>query len=115
MPIVNVEGWKKCEQVNKDAYGKCCVDIAREVMRLLDDGAQIDTPKAAGDLISTAEKNIGAAGITGFMAGAIANMVSHLHSRGGEFRVMWNKYFGVDDGEGVVNPAILMIQPRTKL
>lgn len=114
MSIVKPDLWKKFEADNQDAYGKCCVDVAREVMRLLDleTGAFGPNSTLALDphsLICTADKNIGAEGITGFMAGAVAQMVSLVHSRGEEFRRAWNADHGVTDPEkkGVVNPAIL--------
>lgn len=108
MPIIEEERWKTCQENNTDPYGKCCVDIAREVMRLLDteDYKKFD----ANDLISIAEKNIDEEGITGYMAGAIASIVAGAHSRGKEFQRSWNEYFGVPEEkleEGIVNPAIV--------
>ena len=112
MPIVKKEDWQKHEKVNQDPYGKCCVDIAREVMRLLDIRETFDCHKIIGE----AEKNIGEEGITGFMAGAIASMVSQVHSRGEEFRKQWNldNQIGnegekANKGKGVLNPALLNI------
>lgn len=115
MPIMNKKDWKEWIENNKDSYGKCCVDVAREVMRLLDTPEYIkfDTHK----VICDADKNINAGGITGFMAGAVASMVSQCHSRGEEFRKQWNIDNQImDEGEranesgGVLNPAILNIQ-----
>jgi len=88
MSIVKQEDWNKWVEKNTDPYGKCCVDVAREVMRLL------DTPKYKDfnphKIICDADDNIKAGGITGFMAGCVAQMVSHCHSRGEEFRQKWN-------------------------
>ena len=36
MSIINIELWNRCVEINKDPYGKACVDVAREVMRILD-------------------------------------------------------------------------------
>jgi len=114
MPIVRIEDWEKWEKKNKDAYGKCCVDVAREVMRLLDtpEHKDFDTHK----IVCLADENIKAGGITGFMAGCVAQMVSHCHSRGEEFRKQWNIDNQIKDegenankGKGVLNPAILHI------
>ena len=33
--ITNKEKWDEWVEANKDPYGKCCVDVAREVMRQL--------------------------------------------------------------------------------
>ncbi len=69
----------------------------------------LDTHK----LICDADKAIKAGGITGFMAGCVAEMVSVCHSRGDEFRKAWNADYGVSDDpskkKGVVNPALMTI------
>ena len=118
MPITNRSGWKKWEKSNTDPYGKCCVDVAREVMRLL------DLPEYANNfdshtIICKADDNIDADGITGFMAGCVASMVSKCHSRGEEFRRKWNLDNQIQDegekaneGTGVLNPAILNIKEK---
>ncbi|RLI66822.1 MAG: hypothetical protein DRO67_00165 [Candidatus Asgardarchaeum californiense] len=87
MPIINKKDWKEWVHNNKDPYGKTCVDVAREVMRMLDEGAEMNVH----ELINQADKQIGAGGITGFMAGCVAQMVSHCHSRGPEFLAVWNR------------------------
>lgn len=111
--IIKQDDWDEWVENNQDPYGKCCVDVAREVMRLLDE--------REGDfdchaLITEAEQKIDAGGITGFMAGAVAQMVSHCHSRGEEFRRKWNLDTQIGtEGEkanesgGVLYPAILNI------
>ena len=55
-------------------------------------------------------------GLTGFMAGAVASMISQSHSRGEEFRRAWNVENQIhDEGDkanesgGILNPAILNI------
>lgn len=117
MPITNKEDWDKWESGNKDPYGKACVDVAREVMRLLDlpEYQHFDTHQ----IICKADENVEAGGITGFMAGCVAQMVSRCHSRGDEFRRKWNldnqiSHEGekANEGGGVLNPAILNIGPK---
>lgn len=113
MPITKPEDWKKWVDANDDPYGGCCVKVAAEVMRLLDERpGDFDTNK----IICEADDNIKAGGITGFMAGAVASMVSHCHSRGEEFRRKWNKdnQIGTEGDKanekgGVLNPALLNI------
>ncbi len=112
MPIINQADWQKCIDINTDPYGKACVDVARRVMEILDteETPVTDTNK----LVCRADDEIRAGGITGFMAGCVANMVSHCHSRGEEFRKQWNKDMGLaekDDKGGVVNPAIMTGSP----
>ena len=116
MPIIDQKTWNECVEKNTDPYGKCCVDVAREVMRQLDVVGVFN----ASDLISKADNDIKAGGITGFMAGCIAQIVSKCHSRGDEFRRSWNaphcsspeELNKIDDKGGVINPAILTISNK---
>lgn len=110
MPIINEKDWQQWVDKNKDPYGKACVDVAREVMRLLDERQEFNHH----EIICEADKNISTGGITGFMAGCVAQMVSRCHSRGEEFRKKWNLGTQIDsEGErankegGVLNPALL--------
>ena len=104
MPIVEQEKWDSWVEKNTDSYGKCCVDVARDVMTELDKGEKFD----CHDVIC---KSKHADGITGFMAGAIASMVSQVHSRGDEFKKQWNSGYGVkEESKGVVNPALVTIE-----
>lgn len=109
MPITDNESWDLWVKNNQDPYGKACVDVAREVMSILDKNESFDPHQ----IICDADDNIKAGGITGFMAGCVAQMVSKCHSRGEEFRKAWNgdvgKHTGQEDSEGVLNPAIINI------
>jgi len=115
MPISNQEAWDQWVEANKDNYGRACVDTAREVMKLLDERQDFD-PR---NIICEADDTIGAGGLTGFMAGCVASMVSQCHSRGEEFRQKWNLDNQIQqEGEkanetgGVLNPALLNINTR---
>lgn len=113
MPIIKEKEWNECVAKNDDPYGGCAVNVAREVMRLLDEEkGDFD----AQNLVHRANDTL-KAGITGFMAGCVASMVSKFHSRGEEFRRKWNKDYQIgDEGEkanesgGVLNPALLTIE-----
>jgi hypothetical protein len=112
MPITDQEAWDKWVEANDDPYGKCCVDVARRVMELLDEdpttlrnGYHPD-PHTAHGLICKADDDIKAGGITGFMAGCVAEMVFKCHSRGDEFRRSHN---GDVETDGVVNHALVTI------
>lgn len=105
MPITNKEAWQNWQDKNKDPYGGACVKVAGRVMELLDEVEEFD-PHAI--ICQANDDTIG--GITGFMAGCVAEMVTVCHSRGEEFRKAWNKYHGVEEDKGgVVNPAIVTI------
>lgn len=116
--IQDKETWDNYVKVNsKDAYSKCCVDVARKTMELLDAmGDKPITPEDTYRLICQADKDIKTGGITGFMAGCVSSMISEVHSRGKEWRRAWNKDNGVDDPKlaATVNPAILTIGPKEK-
>ena len=112
--IHDTEAWEKMVEVNKDPYGKAIVDVARRVMELLDEEEYNHTLTCdeASDLINRADEDVGAGGLTGFMAGAVAFTVAKCHSRGEEYRKAWNSGWlkkGEEDKGGVVNPAILSI------
>ena len=67
--------------------------VARRVMEILDEGKEFD----CHSIIIKADKETEAGGITGFMAGAVASMVSQCHERGEEFRQQWNKDIQIGD------------------
>lgn len=115
MPIADQERWDQYVKINTDPYSKCCVDIARRVMELLDEdptplhtGYHPDAHTPHG-IICKADADVDAGGITGAMAGAATAMVVECHSRGGEFRKIWNKHYGVEEAEKPVNPAFVTI------
>jgi hypothetical protein len=104
MPITNQAEWDKWVASNTDPYGKACVDVAREVMNILDRGKSFDPHQ----IVCDADNAVKAGGITGFMAGAVAQMVSTCHSRGNEFKKAWNhQYDKENERDGVINPAII--------
>ncbi|MEE9337253.1 MAG: hypothetical protein V3U87_04170 [Methylococcaceae bacterium] len=112
MKLKDKEAWGKAVEVNTDPYGKACVDVARKVMEILDEGKEFDTHK----IICQADDDIKMGGITGFMAGCVASMVSQCHARGEEFRRKWNSDNQFkDEGDkanesgGILNPALLNI------
>lgn len=53
-------------------------------------------------------------GLSGFMAGAAANALSHFAKNGDAYRDHWNKQYDVEEAEekGTVNPAILSINKK---
>ena len=105
--------WDKCVKVNQqDGYSKCTVDCTIAVGDNLDKGME---PKKAFD------DGIKGSGLTGFMAGCIAQMIAQFHPRGEELREWWNIDNQINDGEGkkfnkkkgaVINPAIMTISPK---
>lgn len=118
MPITDQKTWDEFVEMNQDPYGGCCINVAREVMRLLDEDKSVDLTKAdeSHRLVCQADKNVDAGGITGFMAGCVASMVKQCHSRGNEFNANWNgaHQVGSEGDEATkrgetLNPALLVI------
>ena len=118
MPITNQEKWDKYVSKNKDSYGKACVDVARRVMEILDEN---DKPIESGyhpntqlthGMIVKADRGVhnGQSELTGFMAGVVSVMITHCHSRGEEWKKVWNKENTGDKIDGVNNPALMTIE-----
>ena len=110
----NKKKWNKYAKINTDPYGGACIKVAKRVMELLDEdktplhnGYHPD-PHTAHGLICLADEQSKAGGITGFMAGCVAQMVVDCHERGDEFRRSHNdeEY----QGKGVQNHALLTIE-----
>lgn len=109
MSIVDRRAWGEFVELNTDPYGKACVDVAREAMMMLDNDEEFSRDIDTHRLIVKADERACAGGITGFMAGCVAHMITVCHDRGLEFQSAWNSHYGVTSDEGVVNPAILTI------
>lgn len=109
MPITDQKYWDNQVKINKDGYGGACIKTARRVMEILDEETgELDTHK----IICRADDESGAGGITGFQAGCVAQIVMKCHSRGNEFRVVFNTEHGVTEEKakgGIVNPAVFTI------
>lgn len=112
MNLRDKAAWDKWVAANTDGYGGACIKIARRVMEELDNA---EKPIDASAMILQADRHFDE-GITGFMAGAVAQMVSACHERGEEFRRSWNHETQIgDEGDkanesgGVLNPALLNI------
>lgn len=110
--IKDQEKWDEYVKINVDDYSKCCVDVARRVMEILDENKDFDCHA----LLCQADIDDD---LTGFMAGCVASMVSQCHSRGEEFRKKWNIANGIqDEGEkankegGILNPALITINTK---
>ena len=107
--IIKQKEWDECVKVNDDPYGKACVDVARRVREILDKEPEFN----CHTIICRAGKEVEAGGITGFMAGCVAQMVSRCHDRGEDFRQRWNQDHGADESQAkgrVVDPAVITIE-----
>ena len=117
MNIRNKEKWEELKKSNYSSYGKTIIEVAEEVMKLLDNTENVK----AKDLVTEADKNLNA-NITGYMAGIVANLVSSFHEKGEKFRISWNNdikigeaTYKIQDNGGVKNPAIITFERKNNL
>lgn len=112
------QGWKKTILANTDPYGKAGVDFARSWALLMEE--QIEAGKKLKDIASNcASKADNDYGITGFMYGCAVSILSQCWKYGEELRIWHNLDTQCkNEGEkanksgGVLNPALLNIEPR---
>lgn len=99
MPITNKEEWNAYCEANKDSYGRACIVVAENVMEALDanpdplEYGYYPNSRTPHAIICKADKDANGGGLSGFMAGCVAQMVRECHSRGDDF---WEKYSNVD-------------------
>jgi len=110
----NPVGWQEAIANNSDPYGARVIRYVEDWGRLMqfknDLGYSISG--CAEDTSTTADDD----GITGFMYGAAASMLSHCWIHGEELRKWHNKEYGVsEDKPGVVNPAVLTIRAEESI
>lgn len=104
----NTKAWIEYVDKNRDDYGKCCVDYARDWGRLMQ--YYIHRGETLVQCAERASFELGWYGITGFMYGAAVMMLSSCWKYGEELRKWHNKEYN-HEGNGVVNPAVLTINP----
>lgn len=96
-----VEEWLEFADNNSnDGYSVFVVKATISMMKKMEEGIPFEK----------AEKQVydEELGLSGFMAGATANALSHFAKNGDEYRKHWNKQYGIEDPEekGTVNPAV---------
>lgn len=105
-PEIAEEWLQFADNNSNDGYSVFVVKAVISMMKKLDDGISFEE---AEQQVYCEEL-----GLSGFMAGATANALSHFAKQGEEYRKYWNKQYGIEDVEekGTVNPAILTIKKR---
>lgn len=100
-----MDEWEKCVVSNStDSYSFGVLIAVCASFDVLDAGG---TPEEARQVWTDRKLDL-----SGFMAGCAAHIVSAFHERGDEFRIAWNKRYGVDETKaqgGTVNPAIVTV------
>lgn len=102
-----VEEWMQFADNNtNDGYSVFVVKAVISMMKKFEEGISFEE----------AEKQVynEELGLSGYMAGATANALSHFAKNGDAYRIHWNKQYGIEDKEekGVVNPAVLSIKKK---
>lgn len=108
------DDYRKGYNNNLDAYGHAVYVYAERWADMMEkDIASSDNPTKS--IVSNAERlshEADTEGITGFMYGCAVSILSQAWEYGEILRKWHNKEYHYD-GEGVVNPAILTIQPKS--
>ena len=128
MEKADLEAKKMKYQLMKEGLTLVKPETAEEWLQFADnnsnDGYSVFVVKAVISMMKKFEEGISFAdaehqvygeelGLSGFMAGATANALSHFAKNGEEYRKYWNKQYGVSEEEkGTVNPAVLSLTPK---
>lgn len=97
------ESWKAN---NTDAYGNAIFEYAILWAQLMQQ--ELSKGKTIDECADKASHDADTDGITGYMYGAAAAILSECWKYGQELRVWHNKKYEYE-GDGIVNPAILTI------
>lgn len=103
-----LQEWENCKKINeKSEYGKCIIDYtilwAQYMEYLISKHG-----KKVSDIYRMCSHFADIYGITGYMYGCAAGVLSSVWKYGEELRVAHNARFG-HTGSGIVNPAILTV------
>ena len=101
------EDWLKFVDNNSnDGYSVFIVKATISMMKKFEEGISF---KDAEQQVYNEEL-----GLSGFMAGATANALSHFAKNGEEYRKYWNKRYGIEDPEeqAVINPAVFSVRKK---
>ena len=114
MKISNEENWQVWVDNNKDPYGKGVIDFAERWADLME--AQMDGEIRLEDVAKETSHEANTEGITGFMYGTAVQVLFTSWEHGDHLR-RWhnldtqikNEGEKANEGDGVLNPAILNI------
>jgi hypothetical protein len=115
MQITNQKDWQEWVDSNKDPYGKGVIDYAKRWADLMEkkmaDGELLE------DIADDTSHEADTEGITGFMYGAAVSVLASCWEHGDQLR-RWhnlktqigNEGEKANEGDGVLNPALLNIK-----
>lgn len=101
--------WEEAKLKNsEDFYSKGVLDFTERWVDLME--KKVGQGSIIKDIFKDTSHEADTDGITGFMYGAAASMISYFWAYGDEFRTAYNADFGVGPEEtGTVNPAVVTI------
>lgn len=113
MNIKNQDAWNNYKSKNPDGYGAAIIEFSEKWADLMEKATPEGKPLTQEIMQSTEHEANKDIGITGFQYGAAVQTLSECWYRGEELRILHNAEYGVaETEEGVVNPAILTINPE---
>lgn len=107
--LKDAKTWDEYVEKNQDPYSKCAVDYACDWAILMQ--YYMNNGETLEQCADRASHELGWYGITGFIYGCAVQMLSQCWIHGEELRKWHNKEYN-HEGDGVVNPAILTINPN---
>lgn len=103
------EKWKQWVKINsKDVYSILVVEYATQFAKYMQYLIQKHN-KPLYLIADNASSIADTMGMSGFSYGLAINVLVHFWKHGNELRKWHNKYWGNEDADGVINPAIITI------
>lgn len=100
------QDWK---DKNTGSYGACTFRYAERWANLME--TEINDGKDLKDIAENTSHEADTEGITGFMYGMAVNILSQCWQYGEKLREWHNKKYN-HEGDGVVNPAVLIVERK---
>jgi len=98
---------------NQDPYGLAVFEYAERWADMMEAGIKDNQDLTVSEFIDIYADRLShdadTEGITGFMYGCAVSILSQAWIYGEELRIWHNKQYGVENSDGVVNPACLVI------
>jgi len=104
--LFNPLSWKMWSETNQDGYGKGIMTFAQNWAKLMQ--VEMASGKSLKDIASKTSHEADVEGITGYMYGAAVKVLADSWKHGEELRRWHNKEYN-QEGDGVVNPAVITL------
>ncbi len=106
------KNWRKYVRINSDCgYNEAIVRYAKRWAKYMQHLMK-KYNKTVFEIADTTYILCDTEGITGHMYGCAVNVLSQCWKHGDDLRRWHNKKYGVEDAEGVVNPAVITVEVK---